>query len=100
MNTVLLRVLDIVSVTGFHVCIFWMYVYHRRAPWWRSDIGRNQMVKLAALAGLFSMRCVELIFGGPFPGELLFAAVLGVSIVAVLVWRFDIMLRMQGDGHN
>lgn len=40
------------SAAAFLTCALFALVYHVRAPWWRSDVGRNLMLFAGAVGGL------------------------------------------------
>ncbi|MBP5918685.1 hypothetical protein F3K34_43665 [Streptomyces sp. LBUM 1486] len=41
------------STLAFFACATFAVIYHVKAPWWRSQIGRNLMGFAAAIAALF-----------------------------------------------
>ncbi|WP_428849366.1 putative phage holin [Streptomyces cucumeris] len=70
----------IASGLVFLACAGFAATYHRLAPWWRSDIGRNLM----AFAGAVGMLCLYTMLITEWP-EGCMATVLRSCRVAVLV---------------
>jgi cell division protein FtsW (lipid II flippase) len=80
-------------------CLVFIASYHAKAPWWRSDIGRNLM-SFAAAVGLF---CTYTVLVSLWPDGCFAVVMRGVRTVAVLaiatlmVQRTRLLLQAQRE---
>jgi hypothetical protein len=90
------------SALAVIACSTFIVIYHARAFWWRSDIGRNLMSFAAAVGTL----CVYNVLVTLWPDGCVAVVVRSVRIVAVLaicvlmVQRTRLVLKAQRDHHD
>lgn len=78
-------------------CASFAVVYHLRAPWWRSAVGRNLMLLAGALGGL----CLYTVLITVWPRGCPAAALRGVrtamalAIAGLMVQRTRMVIRAQ-----
>jgi len=78
-------------------CATFMVTYHARAPWWRSDIGRNLM----AFAAAVGMLCAYTVLVSVWPDGCFATVMRGVRTATVLaisvlmVQRTRLLLEAQ-----
>ena len=83
-------------------CAVFMVTYHAKAPWWRSDIGRN-LVAFAAAVGLL---CTYTVLVSIWPDGCFAIAMRAVRTVTVLaigglmVQRTRLLLNAQRGPHD
>jgi hypothetical protein len=80
-------------------CLAFIVTYHAKAPWWRSDIGRNLMA-FAAAVGLL---CTYTVLASLYPDGLLLIILRAVRTITVLaiatlmVQRTRLLLQAQRE---
>ncbi|MGW0578593.1 putative phage holin [Streptomyces sp. NPDC002920] len=83
-------------------CAAFIIIYHAKAPWWRSDIGRN-LIAFAAAVGLL---CAYTVLVSLFPDGCFAIVMRAVRITAVLaisalmVQRTRLLLKAQREHHD
>lgn len=55
----------VMSALGAIACTVFVVTYHRRAFWWRSEVGRNQM----AFAAVIGLLCVYTVLATIWQGD-------------------------------
>src|ERR1044072_2661062 len=89
----------IASTLAFIACAVFMVTYHVKAPWWRSDIGRNLMA-FAAAVGLL---CAYTVLVSLFPDGCFAIVMRGVrtltvlAIASLMVQRTRLLLKAQRE---
>lgn len=92
---VLLRAIDVAAVAGFFGGLVFCVTYATLAHWWRSEEGRNIMLVSAGATGLLALRCLTLVFGDGYWGQLQLRFALFAALTVGLWWRWRLMLRAQ-----
>jgi hypothetical protein len=93
----------VMSALATLVCAVFVVVYHVRAPWWRSEVGRN-LVGFAAAVGALCLytvlgtiwqddRCALMALRGF--RDLVLAAVIGL-----MVQRTRLLVKAQRESHD
>ncbi|MFE7233885.1 hypothetical protein ACFVAF_25110 [Streptomyces sp. NPDC057596] len=92
----------VASLLAFLACATFAVTYHRKAPWWRSEVGRNLMMFAAAVGVL----CLYTVLVSPWPDGRLAMALRAVRIVTVLaiaalmIQRTRMLLKAQREHHD
>lgn len=78
----------------------WAFVvlYHVKAPWWRSEIGRHVMTYSTVVAAVLTLATVRLFSGASLDDTPWFAAlrlVVFAGVPAAIGWRIAILWRVQ-----
>ncbi|MFB6811258.1 hypothetical protein [Streptomyces sp. NPDC056387] len=78
-------------------CAGFALVYHLRAPWWRSAVGRNLMMLAGALGGLCLYTVLIILWPTGCPATVLRAVrtAMVLAITAVMVQRTRMVIRAQ-----
>jgi len=88
---------NITTITGFYAGLVFVGGYHllTLGKWRQSGMGINVMMLCGSVTGLFGLRCLALLLGDGYPGQLLARQILFALIVGALIWRTRIMVRAQ-----
>lgn len=70
-------------------------LYQIKAPWWKSEVGRNIMILAMVIAGVIDVWIVALIFGGDNVGFRLLRLAAFAFMPYVLARRIWILLKAQ-----
>jgi hypothetical protein len=86
-----------VSAVAALACAVFVVVYHWRAPWWRSDTGRNLMAAGAAFGLLFLYTVLISLWPAGCPAAVLrcIRTAVVLSIAVLMVQRTRMVLRAQ-----
>ncbi|MFD8577133.1 hypothetical protein ACFV1H_17605 [Streptomyces virginiae] len=78
-------------------CAGFALVYHLRAPWWRSAVGRNLMLLAAALGGLCLYTVLIIMWPEGCPATVLrgVRTAMVLAIAVVMVQRTRMVIRAQ-----
>jgi hypothetical protein len=80
-------------------CAVFIGAYHAKAPWWRSDIGRNLM----SFAGAVGLLCAYTVLVSFFPDGCFAIVMRGVRTITVLaiatlmIQRTRLLLKAQRE---
>lgn len=84
-------------------CVVFAAVYHWRATWWRTQVGRNQMAFAATVAAL----CVFTVLATVWMGDecilmalRIFRTVVLLAVAALMVQRTRLLLRAQRESRD
>jgi len=66
-------------------CLVFVAVYHWRATWWRSEVGRNQMAFAVTVAAL----CIFTVLAAVWMGD-------ECILMALRIWRTVVVLAVAG----
>ena len=85
------------SALAFTTCATFAVVYHVRAPWWRSAVGRNLMAFAGAVGGLCLYTVLITLWPTGCPATVLRGVriALLVSIAVLMVQRTALVIRAQ-----
>lgn len=93
----------VMSMLAALACAACAAVYHWRAAWWRSDIGRNQMFFAVTIGALFlytvlatllqDSECVLAVLRG-------IRTVIGGAVVVLMVQRARLIVRAQRESRG
>ena len=93
----------VMSGLGALACATFAVIYHVRATWWKSEVGRNQMA-FAAVVGLL---CLYTVLGTLWQGDecVLLALRIGsmvirAAVVALMVQRTRLFLKTQRESRD
>lgn len=75
--------------------ILFPVVYAAAARWWRTPVGRHEMVLGLALLGLVSLGLLRRVFGVDYPGQDVVRVVVYVLVSAAVWWRLIMLIRVQ-----
>ena len=90
------------SMLAFLACTGFAVVYHLRATWWRSEVGRNLM----GFAGAVGLLCLYTLVVTVWPdGSLVTVARSGrtlvlVAVAVLMVQRTRLFLKAQQEHHG
>ncbi|MFJ4617437.1 hypothetical protein [Streptomyces sp. NPDC088812] len=90
------------SMLATAVCTAFVVIYHLRARWWRTDLGRNQMGLPAAIGAL----CLYTVLVSIWPDGCFAIVMRGVRTLIILgisvlmAQRIGMLLKAQRDHHN
>ena len=90
------------SVLAFLACLGFATIYHLRATWWRSEVGRNLM----GFAGAVGLLCLYTVLVTIWPdGCFVIVArsvrtALLVAITLLMVQRTRLFIRAQREHHT
>lgn len=73
-------------------------IYQMKAPWWKSEVGRNIMTLAMVIAVVIDVWIVALIFGGDNTGFRLLRLAAFAFMPYVLARRIWILLKAQSHG--
>jgi hypothetical protein len=76
------------SAVAFLACTAFAVVYHHRAPWWRSDVGRNLMGFAGAVGALWPTGCTAALLRSV-------RTVVLLTIAGLMVQRTRMVIRAQ-----
>ncbi|MEV6571879.1 hypothetical protein [Streptomyces sp. NPDC051577] len=87
----------IASGIAASACAGFAAVYHLRAPWWRSDVGRNLMLLAGALGGLCLYTVLIIMWPEGCPAAVLrgLRTVMVLAIAGLMVQRTRMVIRAQ-----
>ncbi|WP_261992195.1 putative phage holin [Streptomyces sp. MS191] len=85
------------SCAAFLMCATFAVVYHVRAPWWRSAVGRNLMLFAGAVGGLCLYTVLITLWPTGCPATVLrgVRTALLLSIAVLMVQRTRLVIRAQ-----
>jgi hypothetical protein len=93
----------VMSLLAVLICTAFPVIYHLKAPWWRSEIGRNQVAFAATVAALCLYTALAT-FLQDDPCALLalriFRTVVLLSVSALMVQRIHLLLKAQRGHHD
>ena len=83
-------------------CAVFALVYHVRAPWWRSKVGRNLMLFAGAVGGLCLYTVLITLWPTGCPATVLriVRTVSLLAIAALMVQRTALVIRAQAVSHR
>jgi hypothetical protein len=91
------------SGLGALACATFAVIYHLRATWWKSEVGRNQMA-FAAVVGLL---CLYTVLGTLWQGDecvllalRIFSMFIRAAVVALMVQRTRLFLKAQRESRD
>ncbi|WP_052683184.1 hypothetical protein [Streptomyces sp. FxanaA7] len=91
------------SLLAVLLCTAFIVIYHLKAPWWRSKIGRNQVAFAATVAALCLYTALAT-FLQDDPAALMalriFRTVVLLSVAALMVQRIHLLLKAQQSHHD
>lgn len=72
-------------------------IYHVKAPWWRSEIGRHVMTYSAVVAAVLTLSVVRMLGGASLetPWFQLVRLFVFAGVPVAIAWRIAILLRLQ-----
>jgi hypothetical protein len=88
------------SAVGAVACGVFVVVYHVRATWWRSEVGRNQMAFAAAIGLLCLYTSLATVWRGDACVLMMLRVVsiaVRLAVVALMVQRIRLLLRAQRE---
>ncbi|MFG2993940.1 hypothetical protein ACGFZK_32395 [Streptomyces sp. NPDC048257] len=87
----------IASGVAAAACAGFALVYHLRAPWWRSDVGRNLMLLAGALGGLCLYTVLIIMWPEGCPATILrgMRTAMVLAIAGLMVQRTRMVIRAQ-----
>lgn len=91
------------SILAALACGVFALVYHLRATWWRSEIGRNQMLFAATVAALCLYTVAATIWQNDVCVLLILRSVrtlVLMSVAALMVQRTRLFLKAQREAHR
>lgn len=85
------------SAVAFLTCCLCALVYHLRAPWWKSDVGRNVMLFAGAVGGLCLYTMLIAIWPTGCPAIVLRAlrTVVLLAVSVLMLQRTRLIIRAQ-----
>lgn len=85
------------STLAFLACAVFAVTYHVKAPWWRSQIGRNVMALAATLAALFLYTVLITLWPEGCAATVLrsLRTTVAVAIVLLMGQRTRLLIRAQ-----
>lgn len=93
----------IMSLLAAVVCAAFVIVYHVKAPWWRSGVGRN-LVGFAAAVGALCLYTVLATFLQDDECALMalrsFRTLVLLSVTVLMVQRTRLLLRVQRESRD
>ncbi|MDG9701649.1 hypothetical protein [Streptomyces sp. DH37] len=92
----------IVSGLAFLACAAFVVVYHWKAPWWRSDVGRNLMALPSAIGVLCLYTVLITVWPEGRPAAVLRSVRTAVvlAIAVLMVQRTWMVWRAQSEPHD
>ena len=90
------------SALAFLMCVAFAVVYHARAPWWRSNVGRNLMAFAGAVGGLCLYTVLITLWPAGCPATVLrgVRTALLLAIAVLMVQRTRLVIRAQAVSHR
>jgi len=93
----------VMSLLAVLVCTAFAAVYHLRATWWRSEVGRNQMSFAATVAAL----CLYNALGSFMQGDAcallalrIFRTLVLLAVSGLMVQRIRLLLKAQRESRR
>ncbi|GGU90888.1 hypothetical protein GCM10010275_29830 [Streptomyces litmocidini] len=85
------------SALAFLTCCVCALVYHLRAPWWKSDVGRNLMLFAGAVGGLCLYTMLITLWPTGCPAVVLrgMRTVVLLAVAALMLQRTLLIVRAQ-----
>jgi hypothetical protein len=90
----------IMSALGAIACTIFVIIYHRRAYWWRSEVGRNQM----AFAAVIGLLCVYTVLATIWQGDecilmtlRLVRTLVLLAVAGLMLQRTRLLLKAQEE---
>ncbi len=86
------------SLLAVAVCVSFAVVYHLRATWWRSEVGRNQMGFAATVAALCLYNALGTFMQGDACALLalrIFRTLVLLAVSGLMVQRIRLLLKAQ-----
>ncbi|MFJ4863387.1 hypothetical protein [Streptomyces sp. NPDC088748] len=92
----------IASGVAAAACAGFALVYHLRAPWWRSDVGRNLMLLAGALGGLCLYTVLIIMWPEGCPAAVLrgLRTAMVLAITGLMIQRTRMVIRAQRADNN
>lgn len=90
----------VMSALGAIACAVFVTIYHLRAFWWRSEVGRNQMAFAAAIGLLCLYTVLATVLQGSECALIVLRSIRTVAVGAVvvlMVQRTRLLLRAQRE---
>ncbi|MEU6543864.1 hypothetical protein [Streptomyces sp. NPDC046859] len=90
----------VMSALGALACAIFVTTYHLRAPWWRSEVGRNQMSFAAAIGLLCLYTVLATVLQGSDCAMTVLRSIRTVAVAAVvvlMVQRTRLLLKAQRE---
>ena len=90
----------IASLVAVSFCATFSLIYHLRAPWWRSEVGRNQMGFAAIVAALCLYNALATFMQGDACALWVlrtFRTLVLVCVSALMLQRTRLLLRAQRE---
>jgi hypothetical protein len=75
--------------------ILFPVLYAVVARWWRTPVGRHEMVLALALLALVAIGLLHRAFGSGYPGEAGFRVGVYLFVALALWWRLILLVRVQ-----
>lgn len=93
----------VMSMLGVLACAVFAGVYHLHAPWWRSQVGRNQM----AFAGAVGALCLYTVLATVWQGDVCVLVILRsvrtvvlLAVAGLMVQRTRLLLKAQRESRD
>lgn len=67
---------------------------YSRVPWWRTMVGRSQMLGMGALTSILTVVSIRNAFG-PFPGYDILRLVTFAAVGLAVWWQFGVLVRIR-----
>ncbi|MFJ2961152.1 hypothetical protein ACIPIC_02445 [Streptomyces collinus] len=93
----------VMSALGAIACAVFVTIYHLRATWWRSEVGRNQMAFAAAIGLLCLYTVLATVLQGSDCALIVLRSIRTVAVAAVvvlMVQRTRLLLKVQRESRN
>jgi inner membrane protein involved in colicin E2 resistance len=90
----------VMSALGVIACAVFVTIYHLRATWWRSSVGRNQMAFVAAIGLLLLYTVLATVLQGSECALIVLRSIRTVAVAAVIVLvvqRTRLLLKAQRE---